>query len=122
MTRIAIAIAVALLLAGSLAGIGFKVGRDSANAKHAAMAALITEAADAMEVRTAGRIAAIRVVNQTITGQVRETIRENTVYRDCVVPADMQRMLELAREGRAEPAIDRSSLPATGEGAALEPR
>ncbi len=118
MTRLAIAAAVLLCLIIGAAGIGWKVGRDGANAKHASMAALITETADAVEQRTATRIAAVKVVRQTINGQVREVIRENTVYRECVVDPDMQRLLNAAREGHAIAEPDRSSVPAAGSSAA----
>jgi hypothetical protein len=114
--------AAAVLLASILVAIGFKFGRDNATAKHLEAAVLVQQAADAVEARTATRIAGIRVINQTINGQVREVIRESTVYSECLVPADMQRLLEHAREGRAAPPADRGSVPAIVEGAALESR
>ncbi len=114
--------AAAVLLSAVLVGIGFKAGQDNATAEHLEAAALVQSAADAVEARTATRIAAIRVINQTINGQVREVIRENVVYRECLVPDDMQRLLEHAREGRAASAADRGSVPAIVEGAALESR
>jgi hypothetical protein len=118
MKRILIGAVLALLIAVGLAAIAYKAGRDGANAKHAAMAALITEAADAIEQRTATRIAAIKVVRQTINGQVIEVIRESTVYRECVVDPDMRRLLDAARNGEALPGANGGGLPTTGAGAA----
>lgn len=111
-----VSIGVTLAAAAALFAVGWLSGDRSARAAQADAAALIREAADAVEARTAERIAQIRVVNQTITGQVREVIRESPIYRDCVVPDAMQRLLEAARQGRAEPGADGGSVPAAGTG------
>ncbi len=108
MKRMAIGAVVVMLLAVILVGIGYKAGSDSTRLA-------IQETADAVEQRTAKRISAIKVVRQTINGQVREVVRENTVYRECLVDPDLQRLLNSAREGKA---VADSIMPAAGSGAA----
>jgi|SRR6478736_531021 len=110
--------AVAVVLAIGLVLAGWKAGKDHAIAQQASMSALIVESANAVEARTAERIARIRVRNQTINGQVREVVRENTVYRDCVLDADTVRLLDAAREGGSEPLPGDSSLSEAGAGPA----
>lgn len=112
--RFVVSVAVTLAAAAALYGVGWLSGRDSANAAHRASQELIRETADAVEMRTAERISQIRVVHQTITGQVREVIRENEVYRDCELDEPMRRLLDAARRGDSEPAAGGGGLPAIG--------
>jgi hypothetical protein len=103
--RMILIAAAAVVLASILVGIGYQAGADSVTARQASLSELIAETARAVELRTAERIAAIRVVNQTIQGKVREVVHENTVYRDCVIDPATVRLLDAAREGRSiEPA------------------
>jgi hypothetical protein len=113
--RLAIIALVTLTLTGFVFACGYQWGGDRARATQAAQEAIIAAAADQVERRTAKRIAAIRVVNQTIQGQVREVIRENPVYRDCVLEPAVARMLDGARQGRYEPGAEGGGLPALGD-------
>lgn len=116
--RFLVSVGVTLAAATMLFAVGWASGAAREKAAHKAAQELIREAADAVDSRVAERISAIRVVNQTVSGRVREVVRENTVYRDCVVDPALQRVLEAAREGRAEPAPAGGGLPPSGEGAA----
>lgn len=110
--RFLVSVGVTLLAAAGLFGFGWAMGADRARATQEAQEAAIRRAADEVDARVAERIAAIRIVRQTINGQVREVIRENTVYRDCVVDEPMRRLLDAARSGGSfEPAPDRGGLP-----------
>lgn len=118
MLRLALIVAATLAVAGALFGAGWRAGQDRAEASHRAREELIRDTADAVEARTAERIAGIRVVHQTINGQVREVVRENTVYRDCVVDESTRRLLDAARRGELEPGAGGGRLPAAGTSAA----
>lgn len=100
MLRIAVVAISAVALAGGLLAAGWKLGRDNLQAEQASISSAILETADAIELRTAQRIADIRVTRQVVGGKVREIVRENTVYRDCLVDAATERLLNDARAGR----------------------
>lgn len=93
--------ALTVLACIALIAFGWRLGADHQIANAAKDAELVRMAADAIEARTAKRISAIRVVNQTINGQVREIIRENTKYRDCIIDDATRRLLDSARKGAA---------------------
>ncbi len=116
--RIIAGAAGALALAAVLFVVGYRAGSDHAKATETAQERRLQELADKVTASTAASIAGIRVVNQTVSGRVREVIRENTVYRDCLVEPELQRVLNSARQGRAEPAAGSGSLPGTGPGPA----
>jgi len=78
--------------------------------------ALSTAAADAVEARTATRIAGIKITRQTINGQVREVIRDNPIYRDCVLDPAAIGLLDAARQGRTAPSSNSGRLPDPGAG------
>lgn len=93
-----------VLSVAAVAGIyavGYRAGHNGATATEAAQERLLRELADEVDARTAARVAAIRVVNRTINGQVREIVRENTVYRDCVLDPGTISVLDAARRGEA---------------------
>jgi hypothetical protein len=116
--HIAAAVATAAVLAAGLYGFGYRAGHDRATATEKAQELRLQELAAKVTASTAESIAGIRVVNQTVSGKVREVVRENTVYRDCAVDPYLQRLLDSARQGRAEPPADSGSLPAAGLGPA----
>lgn len=111
--RLLVSAGVTLLAAAVLFGVGWLSGRQGEKAAQASREELVRDAADAVEARTAERIAAIRVVNQTISGKVREVVRENTVYRDCVIDEPMRRLLDAARAG-GQPAAGGGGMPGAG--------
>lgn len=102
--------AAAVFAAASLVGVGYKFGRDAVIASQAKAAEERRALAAEIETRVAQRIADIRVTRTTVQGEVREIIRENTVYRDCVLDDATRRLLDAARDGRA-PGADRGSMP-----------
>ncbi len=116
--RLLVSVGVTLAAAAVLFGVGWASGAAREKAAHMASAALVRDAAEAVDAKVAERIAAIRIVNQTVSGRVREVIRENVVYRECLVDPAMQRLLDAAREGRAEPASGSGSMPGPGPGPA----
>lgn len=101
----------------ALIAFGWRLGADHEIANAATRKELAREVADAVEIRVGKRIAAIRVVNQTINAKVRETLRENTVYRDCLLDEPTKRLLDAARAGGAAPGTGRGGLPGAGASA-----
>lgn len=93
--------AAAIFAAAALVGTGYKFGHDAVVASQAKAAEERRALADEIEARVADRIAAIRVTRTTVQGEVREIVRENTVYRDCVLDDAARRLLDAARDGRA---------------------
>jgi hypothetical protein len=96
-----IRLAAVMACAFAFTAIGWRLGVDHVEAGQAREAALIARTAEAVEGRTATAIAGIKVTRQTINGKVREIVREKTVYRDCLVDPDLQRLLDNARAGQA---------------------
>mgnify|MGYP007100056026 CR=1 FL=1 len=94
-----VAIGVLILLAGSTA-LGFHLGSRHEIANQLEDKALIEQAADAFDKRSASRIAKLRPLHQTIQSKIQETVRENIVYRDCVVDPVTERLLDDARANR----------------------
>jgi hypothetical protein len=109
-------LAVALACVG-IFGAGWSLGQDHIKADQADQAALIKATAAAVQLQTAEQIAAIRVVNQTVSGKVREVVRENVVYRDCLIEPALQRLLNAAREGKLEPGPEGGLMPTPGASA-----
>jgi hypothetical protein len=87
---------------------GFVVGSRYERAEHLEAQQLIQQAADAFDAKAAERIAQIRPVHKTIQNKLQETVRENTVYRDCLVDPVTRRLLDAARENRAVGAVEDS--------------
>jgi hypothetical protein len=102
-----VAIAVLILLAGSTA-LGFRLGSRYEVAQQLEDKAIIEQAADAFDERSAARISQLRPLHQTIQSKIQETVRENTVYRDCVVDPATERLLDDARASR--PVADGESV------------
>lgn len=65
--------------------------------------------ANQVAVRTEEAIARIRIENRTIYNETQREIQTNTVYRDCVLPADGVRLANQARTGSGQPS---GSVPA----------
>jgi hypothetical protein len=95
-----IAIGVVVLLLGSTA-LGFRLGSRYEVAQQLEDKAIIEQAADAFDARSAERISKLRPIHTTIQSKLQETVRENTVYRDCLVDPAAQRLLDDARANRA---------------------
>lgn len=96
----------ALVLWGaSLAGTGwwfYGTGRDVVESRHAAIALAESKARDQALQAAAEAIAKIEIKQQTIVKKVQHEVQTNTVYRDCVVPADGVRLLNDAISGKAQ--------------------
>lgn len=101
-----IAALVAVLAAG--AG-GFKLGADHEIAANAREQDHIAEAVDAANAASAKAIADLKIVNKTIQNEVRREVETNTIYRDCVVPANGVQLANQALAG-SKPA-DSGKLP-----------
>ena len=101
-----IACLVAVMAAG--AG-GFKLGKDYEVASQAREDQHIAEAVDAANAASAQAIAGLKIVNKTIQNEVRREVETNTVYRDCVVPANGVQLANQALAG-TKPA-DSGKLP-----------
>jgi hypothetical protein len=110
-------IAAVAAAAFALLAAGWRLGVDHVQAGEAREKALIQLAANAVEDRTAQQIAGIKVTSQTVNAKVREIVKENTVYRDCVLDAATSSLLDAARAGTAFPPLDRGQLPAPGASA-----
>lgn len=78
------------------------VGRDGEIAKQASAEKIRQETREAAMEGTAHAIAKIEIKQQTIVQKVQHEVQTNTVYRDCVVPADGVRLLNDAIAGKAE--------------------
>lgn len=65
---------------------------------------LVREVREAGQQGAAEAIAKLKPRNVTIRQEIAREIRENTVYRDCRVPADGVRLANEAITSRAEPA------------------
>lgn len=63
--------------------------------------ARLDELSDRVAKRTETALAGIRIENRTIYNETRREIETNTVYRDCVLPADGVRLANQARAGTA---------------------
>lgn len=94
-----------LLWASSVIGAGWwmhGVGRDGEIAKQASAEKIRQETRDAAQQGAAQAIATIEIKQQTIVQKVQHEVQTNTVYRDCVVPADGVRLLNDAISGKAQ--------------------
>lgn len=99
----------AVLLAATVAGSGFAgwwVRDLQAEAADGARATAEAEAerrlnqlANQVATRTETALAGIRIENRTIFNETQREIQTNTVYRDCVLPADGVRLANQARAG-----------------------
>jgi hypothetical protein len=71
--------------------------------------------ANQVAVRTEDAIARIRIENRTVYNETQREIQTNTVYRDCVLPADGVRLANQARAGAGQPSgrVPAASAPAS---------
>ncbi len=83
---------------------GQHIGEQGAEAQKARDERIAKVAYDAGQQGAAEAIAKLKPRNVTIRQEIAREIRENTVYRDCRVPADGVRLSNEALTGRAEPA------------------
>lgn len=100
----------AVLAALGLVATGWKLGIDHEKAKQADVKEAIQQTRDAAQQGAAQAIASIEIKQQTIVQKVQHEVQTNTVYRDCVVPADGVRLLNDAISGKAQ------GRPASGGG------
>lgn len=61
----------------------------------------LDQLANRVATRTETALAGIRIENRTIYNETQREIQTNTVYRDCVLPADGVRLANQARAGTA---------------------
>lgn len=87
---------------------GQGVGKESEIAGQAQIKQAIADTREAGQQGAAAAIAANRPINRTIVQRAEKEIYENTVYRDCRVPASGVQLANEAITGRkSEPAGDR---------------
>jgi len=103
-----IIIACLLAVIGSGAG-GFKLGIDHEQASQAREDQHIAQAVDAANAASAQAIASLKIVHKNISNEVRREVETNTIYRDCVLPANGVQLANQALAG-TKPA-DSSKLP-----------
>ena len=104
---------VAVLLAiGGAFWYGTKVGTDGEVARQARIDAGLRRIEAAAERGAARATIQTQVTQKTIQNKAVETIRENTIYRDCVNDPVMQRLLDAARANRAPESLGDRELPA----------
>jgi len=101
-------IACLLAVIGAGAG-GFKLGVDHEQASQAREDQHIAQAVDAANAASAQAIASLKIVHKNISNEVRREVETNTIYRDCVVPANGVQLANQALAG-TKPA-DSSKLP-----------
>ncbi len=109
-------VAAAVLVAGSLFGsfqYGVSVGVDRETATQSRIDKANAETMEAAQAGAAKAISEINVVHQTIRGQVHREIQTNTVYRDCIVPADGVRIANDALSGKRTISLGGGELPNT---------
>lgn len=94
----------ALVLVGSSVFAGYRYGVASTERRYERDADLVQEASEAFESKAAELIAKLRPIHQHIQGEIRETVRESTVYRDCTVDPATERLLDAARDSGPKPA------------------
>lgn len=102
---------VVLAIAGAF-GYGMKIGGDREVAAQARFEQRLKQVQETAEAAAAKKIGEIQIVHKTIQTKTKETIREETRYRDCVNVPAVERLLDDARANRppSEPARD-SSVP-----------
>lgn len=101
----------AVLLATTVAASGFggwwlrDLQADAADGARAVAEAAadrrLNALANQVATRTETALAGIRIENRTIYNETQREIQTNTVYRDCVLPADGVRLANRARAGTA---------------------
>ena len=101
-------IACLVAVIGAGAG-GFKLGKDYEYASQAREDQHIAEAVDAANAASAKAIASLKIVNKTIQNEVRREVETNTIYRDCVLPANGVQLANQALAGTKS--ADSSELP-----------
>jgi len=99
---IAAQIVIALMLALGGLATGWRLGLDHEKAKQADIDKARQQTREDAQQAAADAISKIEVKQQTIVQKVQHEIQTNTVYRDCVVPADGVRLLNDAISGRGE--------------------
>lgn len=113
MTRILVAIAIAL---GAIVGAfayGVHVGKDAETATQARIDKAVQDTREAANQAAADAIAKIKITNTTIRGEVQREIQTNTIYRDCKLPADGLRIANDALAGKQAIAPGSGKLPRT---------
>jgi len=102
-------IIVVLIAFASVGAGGFKLGSDHEVASQSRADKRADEAEKRMQDAAAQAIASLKIVNKTIRNEVHREVETNTIYRDCVVPANGVQLANQALAG-TKPA-DSSKLP-----------
>ncbi len=91
---------IAVVLALVVFAGGVKVGIDHETATQARIDKATQDTREAAQQGAAKAIAAIKITNTTIRGEVQREVQTNTIYRDCRVPADGVRIINDALSGK----------------------
>ncbi|VTU25414.1 hypothetical protein H4CHR_01589 [Variovorax sp. PBS-H4] len=97
-------LAIVIAWGSSIAGAGWYgmgIGRDQEIAGQSKIKQAIEDTREAAQQGAAYAIAALKPVNTTIVQKVQREITQNTVYRDCRVPADGVQLANQAITGRS---------------------
>lgn len=97
-------IAAVLLACLICAGVGCRLGVRIKQGEWDASIVASRDAQDKALRAAAESIAKITVTQQTIVQKVQHEVQTQTVYRDCIVPADGRSLLNSAITGNPEPA------------------
>lgn len=100
MTKIIIAVVVALASIAGAFFYGVSVGKDREAATQARIDKAITDTRQAAQQGAAEAISGIKITNTTIQNEVQREIQTNTIYRDCKLPADGLRLANDALKGK----------------------
>lgn len=108
-------ILVALL--GGASTLGWRLGSDHVIASQAKDADLVARVREEAQLGAADAIAKIEIKQTTIRQTLEHTLRENTIYRDCLVDPVTKRLLDAARSGGDLPAtVSGSDVPGAEAG------
>lgn len=106
-----------LILVALLSGattLGWRLGGDHIIASQAKTQDLIDKVRSQAQLGAADAISKIDIKQTTIRQTLEHTLRENTIYRDCLVDPVTKRLLDAARAGGDLPAAPSGSvLPGT---------
>lgn len=99
----AIAAAAAVAAAWGAYSAGRQAGEDAALARQQGQEALAAAAGDRAASAAAAAIARLRVINTTVTQEVRREVETQPVYRDCQHSAEQLQRLNAALAAGADP-------------------
>lgn len=119
----AIAAAAAVAAAWAAYSAGQQAGEDAALARQLGQEALAAAAGDRAASAAAAAIARLRVINTTVTQEVRREVETKPVYRDCQHSAEQLQRINAALSGGADPEpAGRGIVPKTDAASRLQLR